>query len=164
MYLLATCTSHFDTRHLSSSTHSQSSLFHVQFLRHSGYQPLSVTQFSNTFSFLENFLFLMPISLLWKWCHPEWELVMFAFVLCFWNAIKKKKSSHFSILKDFHVFPNFRPCVSRCCLNEGREGSTMTPLQWHLVLTAPFTEDFPFPSTHSQQPWGRAAGCGHVGF
>lgn len=73
-------------------------------------------------------------------------------------------SSHFSILKNFPVFPNFRPSISGCSLNEGREGSTLTPLHGHLVLTAPFSEDFPFPSTHSQQPWGRAAGCGRVGF
>lgn len=88
MYLLATCTSRFEKHHLSSSTHFQSNLFHVQFLIHSGYQLLSDTQFSNTLSFLENFLFLMLVSFLAMQMMSSYSQ-MFVFVLCFWNVIKK---------------------------------------------------------------------------
>lgn len=110
---------------MSSSTHFQSNRFHVQFLiilAINSYQ----TQFSNTFSFLENFLFLMLLSFL---CYKN-DVILSGNV-CVCSVLlecNKKMSSHFSIPKNFPVFPNFRPCVSRCCLNEGREGSTLAPL------------------------------------
>lgn len=127
MYLLATCTSRFEKHHLSSSTHFQSNLFHVQFLIHSGYQLLSDTQISNTFSFLENFHFLMLVSFL---CYANDVILLVNACVCSVLLERNKKmSSHFSILKNFPVFSNFRPCVSRCWLNEGREGSALTPLR-----------------------------------
>lgn len=146
MYLLATCTSRFEKHQLSSSTHFQSNLFHIQFLIHSGYQLLSDTQFSNTFSFLENFLFLKLVSFL---CSASDVIPLVNVCICsVLLECNKKKCPPISVSCRISLYFLISGLRFQVLIEWGERGIRSDSSTFgHLVLTAPIT-DFPFPSTH----------------